>query len=116
MGTVPLLSREAELELARRLEEARRRYRRAALWNWSVLARVVETFEKIRAGQLSLDRTVDVMPSLGLDAERVRARLPRRLPALRRMVHEAAADFVRLLGCKTRAAQASLRRGQHERL
>ncbi len=74
MGTVPLLSREAELELARRLEEARRRYRRAALWNWSVLARVVETFEKIRAGQLSLDRTVDVMPSLGLDAERVRAR------------------------------------------
>src|SRR5260370_17300052 len=41
MGTVPLLSREAELELARRLEDARRRYRRAALWNWNVLARVV---------------------------------------------------------------------------
>src|SRR5207244_5712902 len=79
MGSIPLLNRDAELKLARHLEQARRRYRRAALWNWSVLARVVETFEQIKAGQLSLDRSIDVVPSIGLDAGRVAARLARHL-------------------------------------
>src|SRR5262249_32508925 len=43
MGAISLLSREEELEVAQRLERARRRYRHAALCNWSVLAQVVET-------------------------------------------------------------------------
>ena len=53
-----------------------------------MLARVVETFEKIQAGQLCLDRTIDVVPSVGLDAERVRTRLPGHLSALRRLVND----------------------------
>ena len=34
MGSIPLLTREQELTLARRLETARRRYRRAILFSW----------------------------------------------------------------------------------
>src|SRR5437868_1067355 len=36
MGLTPLLSREEELALVRRLEVVRRRYRQALLWDWSV--------------------------------------------------------------------------------
>src|SRR5262249_6074042 len=42
MGAIPLLTRQQELELARRLEKARQRFRRAALWNWQVLGHVVD--------------------------------------------------------------------------
>jgi RNA polymerase primary sigma factor len=116
MGAVPLLSREEELELAQRLDRLRSRYRHAALWNWSVLARVVETFERIRAGQLSLDRSVDVVPSLGLDSGRIRARLPRHLAALRRLVDEAAAGFLRVLAARAPATRKRLRRQQWRQL
>ena len=45
MGSIPLLKPSEELELTQRLDLLRRRYRHAVLWNWSVLERVVETFD-----------------------------------------------------------------------
>ena len=69
MGAIPLLNREQELALAERLELKRRRYRHAALLNWRTLARIVETFERVRAGQLALDPTIDVVTTLGLSRE-----------------------------------------------
>jgi RNA polymerase primary sigma factor len=92
MGAIPLLTRDQELALAQRLEHLRQRYRRAGLCNWSVLARVVETYEKIKAGQLSLERTMEVAPSRGLTADRVRALLPRHLTKLRRLVRDAVGE------------------------
>jgi RNA polymerase primary sigma factor len=86
MAATPLLSRRQELELARRLETLRFRYRRAALWNWSVIAQAVGTFEGVQAGRRSLDRTVDVIVGLDLTSERIRARLPRHLGRLRELL------------------------------
>jgi RNA polymerase primary sigma factor len=91
MGCIPLLNRDQEAELTTRLERLRGRYRHAALWNWATLARVAETFDRIRAGELVLERTVDVMPGQGLTHDRIRARLPRHLPALHRLLEEAEA-------------------------
>jgi len=42
MGAIPLLNRDQELTLARRLERLRGRFRRAALSNWDALGKVVE--------------------------------------------------------------------------
>lgn len=106
MGAIPLLTRDAEVELTGRLDRLRRRYRRAALWNWAVLGRVVDTFEQIRAGKLPLERTVDVVPGLGLTWDSIRTRLPRHLPRLRRLVEEARAEHV-ALGGKTPSAKAA---------
>jgi len=60
MGAIPLLNRQQELALAQRLELARSRYRRAALSNWRTIGRVVDTFERVLAGQLALDPTIDL--------------------------------------------------------
>jgi RNA polymerase primary sigma factor len=86
MGSVPLLKPKQELELTQRLVAVRRRYRHAALWSWDVLAEVVKTFERIKGGQQNLERTVDVMPGQGLTADKIRTRLPKHLPMLRRLV------------------------------
>src|SRR5438874_2462267 len=58
MGAIPLLNRKQELELAQRLEIARQRYRHAALFNWYVLSKVVDTFERVQTSQQAVDPTI----------------------------------------------------------
>jgi RNA polymerase primary sigma factor len=89
MGAIPMLKASQERALAQRLERLRRRYRRAALWNWAVIALVADLFEQIQEGQLNLDRSVDVFPSIGLTARRIQERLPKHLRQLRELLAEA---------------------------
>jgi RNA polymerase primary sigma factor len=111
-----MLNRKEELALAQRLENARQRYRHAVLWNGSVLARVVETFERIQDGELLLDRSIDVIPSLDLSAERIQGQMPHHLRALRKLLRETDADFLHLLRARTQAEKARLRRRWQRRL
>ncbi|HZT83260.1 MAG TPA: sigma-70 family RNA polymerase sigma factor, partial [Gemmataceae bacterium] len=110
MGSIPLLSRPEEIDLAVRLETTRNRYRHAVLCNPAALARVVELFEQVQAGQQPLDRVIDVVPSLGLTAEAVAARLPGHLRELRALLAEAEADFAHRQRLVSPAARARLRR------
>jgi RNA polymerase primary sigma factor len=116
MGAIPLLNREQELALARRLERARQRFRRAALFSWDVLTWVADTFECVQAGQLALDPTIDVVASLGLTRERILARLPHNLRTLRHLLEAAATDFRDLLRASSAAARARLRRVLYRKL
>jgi RNA polymerase primary sigma factor len=116
MGATPMLSRPQELELAGRLDRLRRRYRRAALWNGEVLARVVETFERVRAGELLLERTIDEVPSLGLTADKLRTRLPRLLRKLRGAAGEAREAFRQVLRARSAGERARRRRAHRDRL
>ena len=116
MGAIPLLNRKQELELAQRLETARSRYRHAALSNWYVLGRVAETFERIKAGKLALDPTIDVVTSLGLSRERVLARIPGHLRTLRHVLEAAKADSRVLLRAGGVRVRARLRRQLYRRM
>jgi RNA polymerase primary sigma factor len=110
MGAIPLLNRPQELALAEELETARTRYRRAALSSWFVLARVVETFQHVQAGDLALDPTIDVVTSLGLSRERILARMPHNLRTLQHLLDAAVADFRALLRTSTATGRQRLRR------
>lgn len=93
MGAIPLLNREKELSLATRLEKARGRYRRAVLFSWWSLQRLVGMFELIHAGKMPIDPQIDVVHSLGLDRERIVARLPLNLRTLRQLLRTATKQF-----------------------
>ena len=110
MGAIPLLSRAQELALARRLERHRRRYRRAALSNWQTLAHVLDTFERVQAGQLPVDPTIDVVTSLGLSREHILAQMPHNLPRLRDLLAAADLAFPALLRAEAVATQGLRRR------
>jgi RNA polymerase primary sigma factor len=113
MGAIPLLNREQELDLSRGLERRRRRYRRAALWNWDAIARVVDLYEQVAAGAVSLERTVELAPSLGVSCESIRTRLPGHLRRLRQLLDEATADFEATpAGVKPTAAARLARRNR----
>jgi RNA polymerase primary sigma factor len=116
MGAIPMLTREQELQLSKVLERRRQRFRRAALSSWAMIARVVDLFERVEAGQVSLDRTVDVMQSLGVTCDNIRGRLPVELQELRELLADAAGEFRHLLDADKPAMRARVRRHNRTRL
>jgi RNA polymerase primary sigma factor len=95
MGAIPLLNREKELALARKLEYHRNRFRRAALLCVRVLNRVADKFELIAGGQTPIDPNVDVYssPELKLSRLQILARLGKNLFTLKRLLGQEAEEF-----------------------
>ena len=60
MGQIPLLNRAEEIDAARKIEGTRKRFRHCMLATDYVLQGAVELLEKVRDGQLRLDRTIEV--------------------------------------------------------
>lgn len=60
MGNTPLLNRQDEVSVARRIENSRRRYRYCMLASDYVLWAAVELLESVRDNKLRLDRTIEV--------------------------------------------------------
>jgi RNA polymerase primary sigma factor len=116
MGAIPLLNRNQEVALAQRLEFRRRRYRHAAMSNWRTLSLVVRTFERVLAGQLALDPTIDVVATLGLKRDVILARMPHNLKTMRKLIAAADDDFRNLLRASGAAARARVRREMARRL
>jgi RNA polymerase primary sigma factor len=110
MGAIPLLNREQELALARRLEDARRRFRRAATANAHILNRVLQTFEAVMEGRLAIDPVIDVVTSLGLSRERILARMPHNVRTLRRVLNQYAAQFPESLRAESAVGKHRWRR------
>lgn len=111
MGSIPLLSRDKELALAKRLETARRRYRHAALFNWPTIRHVVELFQRIQAGKAALDPHIDVVTSLGLTRVQIVARMPHNLRTLVKLLQLSGREFKALQRVRSRVARTKLRRG-----
>jgi RNA polymerase primary sigma factor len=116
MGAIPLLNRDQELTLAKHLESTRTRYRRAALASWLTLGRAVETLERVHAGELAIDPTIDVVTSLGLSREKILARLPHNLRTLRHLIEASTEDFRTWQRTTTAAGRFKLRRVLWRRL
>jgi len=110
MGAIPLLNREQELALAKRLEYRRSRYRRAALLNWRTVRKVVETFDRIHAGQLPIDPNIDVVTTLNLSRDKILARLPHNLRTLHRLLDKAETRFGDFLRERTNGRRSRMRR------
>jgi RNA polymerase primary sigma factor len=116
MGAIPLLNREQELALARKLERARTRYRHAALTSWLTMRRVVDTLQQVHEGQIPVDPAIDVITSLGLSREKILARLPYNLKTLQHLLTQSTADFKALQRTSTDAGRSRLRRVLYRRL
>jgi RNA polymerase primary sigma factor len=118
MGSIPLLNREKEIALAKRLEFRRNRFRSAALLCPRVLARVLEKFEQIAAGQTPIDPNVDVYSSaeLRLSRAQILSRLGPDLPTLRTLLENDIATFATGVRDEFRGGTAAWRRDRFYRL
>jgi RNA polymerase primary sigma factor len=88
MGGIPLLTRESEVASARQIERWRRRFRHTMLANDFVLAGAVDLLEKVQAGTVRLDRTIEVSVTDTRQKKRLLKRLAPNLVTLRRIEQE----------------------------
>jgi RNA polymerase primary sigma factor len=93
MGSIPLLSRDREIEVAKRLEAARERFRKAVLHCTPLVRRAVHMFERVRAGQLAVDPTIDVNHSENLTRDSILSRMPVHLTTLRELLRREEEEF-----------------------
>src|SRR5206468_12390372 len=93
MGRIPLLTRAEEVSAAKEIEKARFLYRNSMLATDYVLQGAASALEKVRDGQLRLDRTIEVSVTNLAEKKRILQRLAPNLETLRRLLVENHQDF-----------------------
>ncbi len=101
MGEIPLLSRNQEINLAKKIEVTRRRFRRKVLECDFALRSVVETLKRVHTGELPFDRTVKVSQTENLEKEKILARMPHNLRTLEPLMEQNVEDFNKLIDERT---------------
>ncbi len=90
MGSIRLLTKTEERDLAEKLDRRRTRFRRAALYSAEVVGYALLRFEQVLAGQTPLDPTIDVYSDeeMHLSREEILKRLPIHLPLIRKILQQ----------------------------
>ncbi len=94
MAVIPLLTRDEEIALAKRIEIARKRFRRGVLSCDYSLRKTVETLKRVYAGDLPFDRTIKVSLTERLTKEQISARMPHHFKTIDRLLAQNQDDFV----------------------
>src|SRR5205807_1475205 len=97
MGEIPLLKREEEIALAKKIEVTRKRFRRKVLECDGALRQVVETLKRVHTGDLPFDRTVKVSLTENLEKDKILQRMPHNLRTLEHLMEQNDDDFVQIL-------------------
>jgi RNA polymerase primary sigma factor len=103
MAEIPLLAREEEISLAKKIEVTRKRFRRTVIACDLAMRNTLSTLAKVHAGVLPFDRTIKVSLTERLTKEQIIARMPHNLKTLTRLSEENQRDFNRLLNRRTPA-------------
>ncbi len=82
MGEIPLLTRQEEIRLARKIEITRRKFRAKLLECDYVMQMAYKTLKRVHEGELPFDRTVQVSVTDRLEKEQILGRIPHNLRTL----------------------------------
>jgi RNA polymerase primary sigma factor len=115
MAEIPLLTRQEEISLAKRIEVTRKRFRRAILGCSYSMQTTVETLRRVHEGALPFDRTIKVSLTERLTKEQIQARMPHNLATLDHLIAQGKADFRLLISKRTEPSEAAAARERFRR-
>ncbi len=93
MGEIPLLTRDQEIGLAKKIEITRKRFRRKVLECDYALRLVVDVLKKVNDGELPFDRTVKVSVTENLEKDQILGRMSHNLATLAHLMDGNDRDF-----------------------
>jgi len=95
MGSIPLLTREEEIRLAKKIETTRMIFRRRCLENDYIVQQAVQMLRDVHAGRLPFDRTMRISTADPEARETITARIPYNLKTIERLLELNARDWDR---------------------
>ena len=97
MGEIPLLKREEEIALAKKIEVTRKRFRRKVLECDGALRQVVDTLKRVHTSELPFDRTIKVSLTENLEKDKILQRMPHNLKTLEHLLEQNDVEFQKYL-------------------
>ena len=101
MAEIPMLAREEEIAIAKKIDVARKRFRRYLLECDYVMNAAIELARRVLIGELPFDRTVEVSVSESRERDQIHGRLSQNLHTLDRLREINIAEFERLIATET---------------
>ena len=97
MGEIPLLSREEEIRLAKKIEVTRKRFRKKVLESELSLQAALKILKDVQNGELAFDRTLRGNNTLDIKKTDLESRLKENIQTLERILERNAKDFEKYL-------------------
>jgi len=94
MGEIPLLTRQEEIDLAKRIEISRAKFRRKVLECHYVIQTAFKVLSRVDQGELPFDRTVQVSVTDRLEKNQILGRLPHNLRTLATLLKRNRHDYL----------------------
>ena len=110
MSEIPLLSREEEISLAKKIEVTRKRFRRTLLSCDYAMRETVKILTQVYKNELPFDRTIKVSLTEQLTKEQILARMPHNLRTIENLLDRNREDFTRLVRKSTSREERQLAR------
>ncbi len=93
MGQIPLLTRDEEIALAKRIEIGRKSFREKVMQFTPCIERCVEILQEVHDGSLPFDRTLNVSALGEVQKQAMAARVPENLETTRRLLERNRQDW-----------------------
>ena len=116
MSQIPLLTREEEISLAKKIEISRKKFRRTVLSNDFAMRQTVETLRRVYKGELTFDRTIKVSLTEQLTKEQILARMPHNLKTVDNLLERSRKHFRQIVRKSISPQERDFHRTQYIRL
>ena len=99
MGSIPLLTRDEEIRLAKKIETTRMIFRRRCLESDYIVAEAVKILRLVQSGDLPFDRTMRISTAESNHKDKLTQRIPANLPTVEKLLARNREDWAALKTC-----------------